>query len=153
MPNILKYLDLNQRVLKYRDIQGAEEAMDAGAVEFMGVRESPSSESSGKKKSKAKPRQIPIWEQLLMYCGSVIGVLFSSVVSQRDPLGSQISYVTLSSIVISLVVALAVIPLEFERLRIKSDTPLIVRFGLFVQSGVFWQVLLNFGKATVTNGL
>ena len=41
------------------------------------------------------------------------------------------------------VIALAVLPLAFERLSVRARAPLLVRVGLAVQQGGFWQVLLG----------
>jgi len=36
-----------------------------------------------------------------------------------------------------------IIPVVFEKLSVRPDAPFIVRFGLFVQNGVFWQVIIG----------
>ena len=43
-----------------------------------------------------------------------------------------------------------IIPVVFRKLRVQADTPLVVRVGIFVQNGVFWQTLLSaIGKGHV----
>ncbi len=154
MLNIVNYFDLNQRVLKNNDFEDSEEKISQEEGEFMGIRESPLSKlpQKRKRKPKPKPRKMSIWEQLMMYFGTSIGVFFSSLVNQPNPIASQISYFTLSSILTSLVIALSIIPITFEKLNVKPNTPFIVRFGLFVQNGVFWQVLIDFGNIALTKG-
>jgi hypothetical protein len=98
-----------------------------------------------------KAPKMPLWQQLLLYLGIVIGVVFSSAVMQFKS-GQPISLnISLTTIFISIIVGLIIIPLAFERLNVKPDSPLIVRFGLFVQHGVFWQVILGLiGKALIS---
>lgn len=98
-----------------------------------------------------KAPKMPLWQQLLLYLGVVIGVIFSSAVMQFKS-GQPISLnITLTTIFVSIIVGLIIIPLAFERLSVKPDSPFIVRFGLFVQHGVFWQVILGLiGKAFIS---
>jgi hypothetical protein len=92
--------------------------------------------------------QMPIWEQLMMYFGTVVGVLFSSAVMEFKSGEFETFSVTITSIILSAVIALVIIPVVFEKLNVKPDAPLVVRLGLFVQHGVFWQVLFGaMGKA------
>ena len=94
------------------------------------------------------PPRMPLWEQLSMYLGTVIGVLFSSAIMQYKTGELGALMITMPTVVISAVIALVIIPVVFEKLNIKPDAPLLVRLGLFVQHGVFWQVLLSaVGKA------
>jgi hypothetical protein len=91
---------------------------------------------------------MPIWEQLMMYFGTVVGVLFSSAVMEFKSGEFETFSVTITSIILSAVIALVIIPVVFEKLNVKPDAPLVVRLGLFVQHGVFWQVLFGaMGKA------
>lgn len=90
-------------------------------------------------------------EQLLMYIGVLIGVVFSSAVQQFRA-GSIVNLnVTIGSLLVAAIVALAIIPFIFEKLNVRPDAPLLVRFGLFVQNGVFWHVLFgSIGKIIST---
>ncbi len=89
-----------------------------------------------------------VWDQALMYLGVFIGVLFSSAVAQFKS-GNRISFnIGLATIVVSAVVALIVVPQAFEKLKMQPSAPIIVRFGFFVQNGVFWRVIFEaVGKA------
>jgi hypothetical protein len=125
MTGIIKYFDLNRRARRA--------ALQAGAMENQML------QSAGGDGA-AAPR-ISIVEQLLMYLGIVAGVLFSSAVSQFKT-GESISLkFTVGMIVVSLVVAFVILPATFEKLSVKLDSPLLVRVGLFVQHGVFWNVV------------
>ena len=91
------------------------------------------------------PPHMPLWEQLLLYFGAVIGVIFSSAVMQFESGRAVFINISWTTVLISSVVALAIMPIAFEKLRVGTDGPLFFRIGLFVQHGVFWQVL--FGAA------
>ena len=87
---------------------------------------------------------IPLWEQILMYVGTFIGVFFSSMVMQFNSNKIEIfDLFNLTSLIFSAIVTLVIIPNVFEKLKVEANTPLLVRFGLFVQNGVFWQFSLN----------
>ncbi len=132
MAAIIDYFDLNRRARR--------------AVSQADARENQMLQSAGGGGTTAP--QISIWEQILMYLGIVVGVLFSSAVSQFKA-GESISLkFPAGMIVVSLVVAFVILPAAFEKLSVKLDAPLLVRVGLFVQHGVFWNVLFAaVGKA------
>lgn len=88
-------------------------------------------------------RKMKVTEQATMYAGTVVGVLLSSAVKGSGSASFQISKITPSTVIAALVIALIVIPIEYRQLQINSDAPFIVRLGLFVQNGVFWQVLIK----------
>jgi hypothetical protein len=88
-------------------------------------------------------KPMSLGEQLLMYFGVVIGVVFSSVVQQfksGQVIGLKIS---LASLLVAGVIALVIIPVVFQKLTVRPDAPFLVRFGLFVQNGVFWHVITS----------
>lgn len=78
--------------------------------------------------------QLSIVDQLVMYFGVLLGVYFSSLIR-----GSQ----SQASLLIAALVALVIIPVVFEKLNVNPKAPFIVRFGLFVQNGVFWDVIFE----------
>ena len=82
-------------------------------------------------------------DQVIMYAGGVVGVLFSSAISQFKKGAVDSFQFTIPSLVIAAIVALIIMPIIYEKLSVKPNTPFIVRFGLFVQHGVFWQVLFD----------
>ena len=146
---ILNYFDLNRRAARsVKQVEG-----------FPIKREGEKDVAPLSTRKKREPRpahltrapRMPLWQQLLLYFGVVIGVIFSSAVMQFKS-GQPISLnITLTTIFVSIIVGLIIIPLAFERLSIKPDSPLIVRFGLFVQHGVFWQVILGLiGKTLIS---
>ena len=88
--------------------------------------------------------QMPFSEQILLYIGTVIGVIFSSVIMEFKS-GNAVSLAgfNITTLLISAVIALFIIPVVYEKLKVMPDTPILVRFGLFVQQGVFWQVAFS----------
>ena len=73
-------------------------------------------------------------DQLLMYLGVLIGVYFSGMIRAQS---------SKSTFVLAAFIALTIVPVVFEKLSINPKAPLLVRFGLFVQSGVFWDVMFQ----------
>ena len=69
-----------------------------------------------------------------MYLGVLLGVCF------RDLMLEQEAQVNLP---FAAMIALAVVPIVFEKLSIKPRSPLLFRFGLFVQHGMFWDAILE----------
>lgn len=162
------YFDLNQRAaaaaLAPLPVAGAglaEPSRQGGSVRPTGSRATGTrGESSGDFPSPQPPRvasgpaapplsspsrwrPMSLWEQIVMYLGILLGVIFSSAVQQFKSGGAVSLNVTIGSLVVAAIVALVVIPLVFEKLSVRPDSPFIVRFGLFVQNGVFWHVTIS----------
>jgi hypothetical protein len=89
-----------------------------------------------------------VFEQVVMYAGVVVGVILSGTVQQYkvgEPVTLRLTWGTGA---MAAVVGLIIIPQVFEKLKVDSEAPFIVRLGLFVQNGVFWQVMFSaIGKA------
>lgn len=65
-----------------------------------------------------------VWDQIIMYCGVLLGVVLVQPSNNTSP--------------------------RFEKLSVRPDAPFVVRLGLFVQTGVFWQVIIvSIGKGFV----
>ena len=172
LKGILNYFDLNARIdkthevdnsdsindIKYRFLRMSEpielhdEISDYNAYEIdninrqVAVDENISSDNFeiNDIKGNENVNHMPSWEVILMYVGTFIGVFFSSMVMQFNSNKIEIlDHYNLTSLIISAIVALIIIPNVFEKLKVEANTPLLVRFGLFVQNGVFWPVALN----------
>jgi hypothetical protein len=76
-----------------------------------------------------------------MYVGTFIGVLLSTAVTHFRS-GNTLTF-TLGEVVVSAVIALVIIPVVYEKLQLNPEAPFIVQFGIFVQNGVFWHVLID----------
>jgi hypothetical protein len=85
---------------------------------------------------------LSVTRQLLMYLGTFIGVLLSTAVAHFGT-GSTDLAITVGEVLVSAVIALVIIPLVYEKLNLNPKAPFIVQFGLFVQNGVFWHVLID----------
>jgi hypothetical protein len=85
---------------------------------------------------------LSVTRQLLMYFGTFIGVLLSTAVAHFRS-GNLNLTITAGEIIMSAVIALVIIPLVYEKLNLNPGAPFIVQFGLFVQNGVFWHVLID----------
>ncbi len=121
---MLDYFNLNTRARKaWGEAAGKEGARDASGL----VREG----------------QLSLVRQLTMYVGLFVGVLFSTAVGQFRS-GEDITLaITTGKIVGSAVIALIIIPHVYGKLRLDPGSPLLVQFGLFVQNGVFWSVIVD----------
>ena len=89
---------------------------------------------------------IPVWKQITLYLGTVVGILFSPAITtfQAGKLGAL--SIAISAVIVSLIIAFLLMPTIFEK-GVKNDAPFIVQLGLFVQHGVFWSVLMaSIGK-------
>lgn len=82
-------------------------------------------------------------EQVLMYLGIFLGVLLSSAVMQYQKGQLKSLHLNLLSVLMAGLIAFLIVPSVFEKLRMTPESPLLVRFGFFVQQGVFWQVILE----------
>lgn len=139
---MLKYFDLNNRVSK-------------AWIQISQTTKEIRTEAEGEVKRVEEIRQIapsvklsPI-SQILMYLGIFIGVLFSSVVNQFAKGDNFSITVNISILLISAVIAFTLIPIVYEKLKLNPGAPFIVQFGIFIQNGVFWHVIINsIGKIT-----
>lgn len=126
--NILDYFDLNKRTLGAR--------LGASREPSFGIKSMPTSPEPSAPALSAR-------DQVVMYAGTVIGVLFSSAVTQAK-VGTFGGFnFQFPGFILAGIIALAIMPIIYEKLSVKSNTPFIVRLGLFVQQGVFWQVLIG----------
>lgn len=89
------------------------------------------------------PTYLSLTRQILMYVGILIGVLFSTAVSQFERGGDFSIIINGGTVLISAIIALILTPIVYEKLSLVPASPFIVRFGLFVQNGVFWHVIIN----------
>jgi len=89
-----------------------------------------------------KGSAISVTHQLVMYIGTFSGVLLSTAVTHFRS-GTLELTITMGEVALSAVIALVIIPLVYEKLMLNPRAPLIVQFGLFVQNGVFWHVLID----------
>lgn len=93
--------------------------------------------------------KLSLAQQLIMYVGLFVGVLFSAAVNQFRS-GEDITLaITTGKIVSSAIIALIIIPHVYGKLRLDPGSPLLFQFGLFVQNGVFWSVIVDLASGAV----
>ena len=124
----MKYFDLNDRVQKgLKNNGGVVLEKDLGMAD-----------------SSRDPTMsvLSFSHQLLMYLGTFLGIMFSTAICQFRSGNIQLS-LPIGEIILSAVIAVVIIPLVYEKLMLNPRAPLIVQFGIFVQNGVFWHVLID----------
>jgi len=135
----MKYFDLNDRIRKAWKNNGGTSAVNGWPEIF-------SAETGNHLQDSVlemKRSVMSLVHQLLMYLGTFIGVLLSTAVKHFINAESFELTVTFGEVVVSAAIALVIIPLVYEKLMLNPKAPLIVQFGLFVQNGVFWHVLIE----------
>jgi hypothetical protein len=93
------------------------------------------------------PEPMTLVEQIVMYLGVLVGVLFQPVLTRYRTLGTIDFTLPWGLLVVSLLIAVVVAPYVYEKVGVRRDTPGLIRFGLFAQQGLLWQVLLDAGAA------
>ena len=113
----------------------------------LGAREVPRlSDTKGVKKNVKKMK---FREQLLLYVFTALGVCLSSIIKNYHNT-AQISFnISIYSIILSFFISLMLMPVVYEKLALAPNTPLIVRLGLFFQTGVFWHTMIDFCGNTI----
>ena len=137
----MKYFDLNDRIRKARKNNGGT---TSGVLN--GWPETFAAETGDHPTppvQEMKESVMSLTHQLLMYLGTFIGVLLSTAVTHFVSTKGFELTVTFGEVVLSAAIALVIIPLVYEKLMLNPRAPLIVQFGLFVQNGVFWHVLID----------
>ena len=135
----MKYFDLNDRAQRARKNNG--DGVMQEWPEFPAEPRNHSTGNSPASESNEAPT-ISAARQLLMYIGTFIGVLLSTAVAHFQS-GNVDLAITVGEVAFSAVIALVIIPLVYEKLMLNPRAPLIVQFGIFVQNGVFWHVLID----------
>jgi hypothetical protein len=133
-----EYFDLNNRALKSWKKNGMTVVIKGVPDIFPETGE----HLSWKSPERNEESNISVTRQLLMYTGVFIGVLLSTAVAHFGS-GSTDPTITAGEIILSAVIALVIVPLVYEKLDLNPKAPFIVQFGLFVQNGVFWHVLID----------
>ncbi|MEO7101338.1 MAG: hypothetical protein ABI162_18450 [Luteolibacter sp.] len=106
----------------------------------------PPQEMLAKKRRKTE-RHMSGLEQLGLYFGVFLGVLFSSSV-MLPKTGTWSWPFAMRDLGLASIIALIIIPTAYSKLKINASAPFIVRFGFFVQTGVFWhEVVRVIGKS------
>jgi multidrug transporter EmrE-like cation transporter len=140
--SFLSYFDLNKRSVLTKTFQAAGFSKLTNADKLNTV-DIGSTDVKKKTRTQEDEYSMSLWEQIAVYSGIVAGVLFSSAAMQMKsdaPININISA---SSILVSLIIAFVILPAAYEKLNVNPASPLLVRIGLAIQHGVFWQVLFG----------
>ena len=81
-------------------------------------------------------------EQFVMYSGTTLGIFLSSIAHHSGQPGA---FNIQANAVLCLMLSFSVIPIVYRTLEIPSTAPFMIRFLMFVENGVFWQVIFEFG--------
>lgn len=139
---MFKFFDLNNRALK------AWSQISEVSTEIKTEAEGEVKREEEKKQMAPSVKLSPI-RQILLYLGIFIGVLFSSAVNQFAKGDSFSITINISILLISAIISFTLIPIVYEKLKLNPGAPFIVQFGIFIQNGVFWHVIINsIGKIT-----
>ncbi|MCY7273797.1 MAG: hypothetical protein LH702_08620 [Phormidesmis sp. CAN_BIN44] len=140
---LLKYFDLNRRIFKTKRLDRLE--ITETKSHFIQQWLSPVPEVSVKPRenilmslwaafTQRQEGQLSFADQLLMYLGVLLGVYFSGVIRTQS---------SKPTFILAAFIALSIVPAAFEKLSINPKAPMLVKFGLFVQNGVFWDVMFQ----------
>ena len=130
-----KYFSLNDRARKAWNNNGGKVAVDRDLPVFFSQLENETQENT-------EGPTITLIHQILMYLGTFMGVLLSTAVTHFR-YGNADLTITVSEVILSAVIAFIIVPLVYEKLIVNPKAPFIVQFGLFVQNGVFWHILID----------
>jgi hypothetical protein len=133
---VKKYFSLNDRARRAWNNNGGKVAVDRDLPVFFSELENETLENT------EGPSTITLVHQILMYLGTFMGVLLSTAVTHFR-LGNADLTITVGEVILSAVIAFVIVPLVYEKLIVNPKAPFIVQFGLFVQNGVFWHILID----------
>jgi hypothetical protein len=129
-----EYFNLNDRARKAWNNNGGKVAIDRDLPVI--------SELGAYIENIEGPFSLTLVHQTLMYLGTFMGVLLSTAVTHFR-FGNTDLTITLGEVILSAVIAFIIVPLVYEKLIVNPKAPFIVQFGLFVQNGVFWHILID----------
>lgn len=96
----------------------------------------------------AKPREgnLSVFDWIFLFSGLVMGVLLGETI-RNSPQSNSASTGSLTftsfDILLAIFISFIILPTIFKDSVFKSDTPLIVRFGLCIQQGAFSDLLVQ----------
>lgn len=86
-------------------------------------------------------RNWSIFRQFVAFCSILFGVIFSRSLDELRVSGNVTLISPASRLVAYFIVALMITPFAYQRKM--ERLPPIVEFGILIQYGVFWQILLS----------
>jgi len=145
--SIITFFDLNKQTIAVSE-DGATALKDSEEVEMpdiiLGARPVPGQPITAKRRGHKQEQSLSTSEQILLYCGTILGVFVSLIAhgsGQHSLLDLQANAGNLG---LCLVLSISIIPHAYKTLEIPHGAPLFIRFLMFVENGVFWQVIFSF---------
>lgn len=80
--------------------------------------------------------------QIFLYFGIFLGVFFSDFVYQYQSDLSDFHF-SIGSLIFSIAISICLIPLLYDKLKIKPGSPYIYQFSLFFQQGILWKTIFQ----------
>jgi hypothetical protein len=78
-------------------------------------------------------------------------VLFSLTVHRTEAWQGGGFHIGTPAVILSAAISVSAIPITYRTLHVPPSTPMAVQFLMFVENGVFWQVITEFiGRAAVS---
>ena len=136
-PNrILSYFDLNMQLAEPEEtpVKPTEKKIEKASKKVVVPLLEPISHEE---------RLTPLWEQVILYLGTVIGALFSSAIVLFTSGGANFDLTSIKFLLSASIIAIFMMPILFEKLSVKTTAPFLAQFVLTVQNGVFWGILLS----------
>jgi len=121
------YFDLNKNV-KGEDF-----------IEHIRLR-SPELEKETPSKTTAKKQKLIT--QIFLYVGIFLGVLFSDFVYQYQS-GLSNFHLPIAKIIFSLAIAICLIPIVYDKLKINPSSHFMYQFAFFFQQGILWKTIFQ----------
>ncbi|HOO55138.1 MAG TPA: hypothetical protein PLM24_03485 [Methanothrix sp.] len=96
------------------------------------------------------PKRMTTCEQVTLYFGVFFGVILGQCLPNLACPEDILSAISIVQIVLYASIAILIVPNVYQELKIDPASPFLIQFGLFVQNGVFWDVIFNsIGRAIV----
>jgi hypothetical protein len=92
--------------------------------------------------------KMSVLDQIVMYIGVLIGIVLSPTINNYAEGKPILFSLNVPLLLVSAAIALIIIPYVYKKIDVDPSAPFIVKLGLFVQNGVFWQLIFSsIGKA------
>ena len=82
-------------------------------------------------------------EQVFLFVGVLLGVLIGQVIDVKFTTLDLTKLLDWKTFLVSLVIAIVIIPQIYKQLQVDPTSPWIVRFFIFVQNGIFWRSIVG----------
>lgn len=144
MESLFNYFNLNVPLTKLKvpeEIEKLDMILEEPEISLKAEKDEPPAPAAAP--PIAESAKMKVWEQFLIYIGLAVGVLLSTAITQfKNGTDPKID-ISITSVILSLVISLVILPYVYGKLNVDPKSPLLIRFSLAVQQGVFWQVVFG----------